>query len=63
MKMEIGSEVNRQITIKLRMKLKALLVEHEVKSDEPSHRILLGDLIRIVEDAIHTTHKNWLEND
>jgi hypothetical protein len=51
MKMEVGPEVNRQIVLKLRMRLKALLAEHEVKSDTPSHRILLGDLIRIVEDA------------
>ncbi len=48
--MEIGSEVNRQIVLKMRQRLKALLAEHEVKSDESSHRILLGDLIRIVEE-------------
>ena len=53
MKMEIGSEGSRQIVLKYRMKLKALLVEHEVKSDASSHRILLGDLIRIVEENLY----------
>ena len=53
MKMEIGSEMNRQIVIKYRQKLKALIAEHEVKSDNSSHRILLADLINIVDEALN----------
>jgi len=53
MKMEIGPEGSRQIVLKYRMKLKALLAEHEVKSDASSHRVLLGDLIRIVEENLY----------
>lgn len=58
MNMEIGPEVHRQITIKYRQKLKAALAEHEVKADESSHRILLGDLIRLVEEQ---NHQEWLK--
>lgn len=55
MKMEIGPEVKRQIVLKYRQKLKALLAEHEVKTDDSTHMILLGDLIRIVESKLNHT--------
>ena len=58
MNTQIGPEVHRQIIIKYRMKLKALLVEHEVKSDESSHRILLGDLIRMVQEKLYNERNN-----
>jgi len=55
MKMEIGPEAKRQIVLKYRQKLKALLAEHEVKTDDSTHMILLGDLIRIVESDLNHT--------
>ena len=51
MKMDIGPEAKRQIVLKLRARLKGLLAEHEVKAGEQSHMILLGDLIRIVDNT------------
>jgi hypothetical protein len=55
MKYTIGPEMTRQIVLKYRYRLKALLAEHEVRSEEQSHLILLGDLCRIVEEA----NKHW----
>ena len=53
--MGIGPVVERQIILKYRMKLKATLAEHEVKSDSNTHMILLGDLIRVVEKNLEET--------
>ena len=61
--MKIGPEVERQIILKYRQKLKALLAEHEVKTDNSTHMILLGDLIRIVEERNNKTDIPWYDGD
>ena len=61
MKMKIGPEVERQIILKYRQKLKALLAEHEVRTDNSTHMILLGDLIRIVENDLNHTEGTTYE--
>ena len=63
MNMEIGSETKRVIVLKYRQKLKAALVEHEVKADATAHMILLGDLIRMVGDANNKPDIPWYDGD
>ena len=57
--MEIGSEMTRQIVLKYRTRLKALLAEHEVISQKQSHMLLLGDLCRMVEEE----NSHWKNRD
>ena len=63
MKMDIGPETKRQIVLKYRQKLKAALAEHEVKRSNTEHMILLGDLIRIVEENNNKTDIPWYDGD
>ena len=57
MKMELGTETQRQIIIKLRARLKGVLAEHEIMTDDTTHMILLNNLMEIVKE--HTTaHTN-----
>ena len=53
MKMKIGPEVQRQIVLKYRQRLKAQLAEHEVAAEddyrEDAHMTLLLQLCHIVE--------------
>ena len=48
MKMNIGPETKRQIILKLRTRLKGALCEHEVKSTDDVHMMLLHRLVEIV---------------
>ena len=50
--MGLGKETQRQIVLKYRQRLKALLCEHEVTAPDAAHMILLGDLIRIVDEQV-----------
>ena len=50
MNMELGDEVNRQIVLKYRTKLKGLLAEHEVKHGLSPQILLLNKLCHIVEE-------------
>ena len=52
MDMELGPETKRMIILKLRTRLKGALAEHEVKTDESTHMILLNKLLEIVEKDI-----------
>ena len=63
MKMKIGPELERGIILKYRRKLKAALAEHEVKSDNTEHMVLLGDLIRLVEERTNKTDIPWYDGD
>ena len=63
MKMEIGPEAKRQIVLKYRQKLKAVIAEHEVNSSDTEHMILLGDLVRIVEQHNNKTDVPWYDGD
>jgi uncharacterized membrane protein len=63
MEYEIGTETKRQIVLKYRHKLKAVLVQHEVNSSDTEHMILLGDLIRIVEEHNNKTDVPWYDGD
>ena len=59
--MELGPEARKQIVLKYKEKLKALLTEHEIKASTSEHMMLLVELVKVVEDDIHKTHKDWLE--
>ena len=63
MKMKIGPELERGIILKYRRKLKAVLAEHEVKSSDTEHMILLGDMIRLVEERTNKTDIPWYDGD
>ena len=52
MNMELGTETKRMIILKLRTRLKGALAEHEVKTDESTHMILLNHLLEVVEEDI-----------
>jgi hypothetical protein len=52
MDMKLGLEAERQIIIKQRNKLKALLCEHEVKSDGTRHIMLMSKLIQTVKEHL-----------
>ena len=59
MDMELGPETKRMIILKLRTRLKGALAEHEVKTDESTHMILLKLLHEIVDKDIqkHTERR------
>ena len=52
MNMQIGDEGTRQMIIKKRTQMKALLVEHEVKAGLMPHLMLLNELVRMLETEV-----------
>lgn len=57
MKLQVGSEATRAIILKYRTRLKGLLAEHEIRTTDQEHLILLCKLCELIE-AENTRHKN-----